>query len=68
MSNLVSRTIIGGIMTAVGVALIILAFFTFLITLIYGVPILIVGLFILFNKKEDRIENRKDLNKVRGKR
>ena len=30
------------------------------VTLIYGVPLLILGLFILFNKKEDEVERRKD--------
>ena len=30
--------------------------------LIYGIPILIIGAFILLNKKEDKIEERKDLS------
>ena len=30
------------------------------VSLIYGVPILIIGIVILFNKGEDKIERRKD--------
>lgn len=30
------------------------------ITLFYGIPILIIGIFVLFNKNEDKIEQRKD--------
>ncbi len=57
--NFVSRTITGGAMIIFGVFLIGLAFFiedAFWVTLIYGIPILIIGLFIWFNKKEDEIE------------
>lgn len=54
----VSQLITGIVMVVGGVFLIILAFFTkpFFVPLIYGIPILIIGLFILLNKKEDRIE------------
>ena len=31
------------------------------VTLIYGIPCLIIGIFMLFWKKEDNIEQRKDL-------
>jgi membrane-bound ClpP family serine protease len=30
------------------------------VALAYGIPILIIGLFVLFNKNEDKIEQRKD--------
>jgi membrane-bound ClpP family serine protease len=60
MSNLTSRTITGGIMTMLGLILIIVPFIYFgfetLFAWIYGVPLLIIGLFILFNQKEDKIE------------
>jgi len=41
--------ILGGVLTVV-------AFFASLWVLIYGLPILILGIFVLFNKKEDNIE------------
>lgn len=39
-----------------GLGFIVASFFTTFILLFYAVPFLIIGLFILFNKKEDRIE------------
>jgi len=58
--NLVSRTITGVIMIVLGLFLIILSFFVtadaLWATLIWGIPLFIIGLFILFNKKEDKIE------------
>lgn len=57
--NLISRTITGILAIAFGLFLIILSFFSdggFWIVLIWGVSILIIGFFILFNKKEDEIE------------
>ena len=57
--NLVSRTITGVLMIVLGLFLIILSFFVneaVWVILIYGVLIFIIGLFIFFNKKEDRIE------------
>ena len=61
--NTTSRTITGMIFILLGIALIILGVFTLFITWIYGIPFFIIGLFILFNKNEDEIEQRKDLNK-----
>jgi len=39
-----------------GVVLVIVALYTTLFLLIYGVPLFIIGLVILLNEKEDRIE------------
>jgi len=64
--NLVSRTITGSVLLLVGIGLVIVSFFTTLFLLIYTIPLLIIGLVILLNKKEDEIEERKDLNKKRG--
>ena len=36
--------------------------------LIYGIPLLIIGFFVLFNKHEDRIEERGDMKGGRNKR
>lgn len=36
--------------------------------LMYGIPLFIIGIFILFNRKEDSIEERKDLLKKGNKR
>jgi len=63
--NTLSRTLTGGIMVVIGVVLIVVSLFNVLWVLIYGIPILIFGLFILFNKSEDKIEQRKDLNKTK---
>lgn len=54
--NLVSRSITGIFMIFIGVALIIVSFFNLWFLLIYGIPIFIIGFFVLFNKKEDCIE------------
>jgi uncharacterized membrane protein HdeD (DUF308 family) len=62
--NLISRTITGLVMILVGIILV--GVFIFVkkegafVALIYGIPLLIVGIFILLNKKEDKIERRKD--------
>jgi len=53
--NTLSRTITGGIAIVLGIGLIIGGIFEYPL-IIYGVIILIVGLFIFFNKKEDTIE------------
>ena len=62
--NILSRTITGFIVIILGLFLIILGLF-FYVSLIYGIPIFIIGLFILFNKKEDKIEQIKK-NKSKG--
>jgi hypothetical protein len=56
--NLISRTITGIAMISLGFFLIGLSFFIEIpyVALIYGIPVLILGIFILFNKKEDKIE------------
>jgi len=54
--NFVSRTLAGGFLILAGLGFIVASFFTTFILLFYAVPFLIIGLFILFNKKEDRIE------------
>jgi len=46
-----------------GVFLTAIAIFSEIWILIYGVPILIIGFFILFNKKEDVIEGIKSRSK-----
>jgi len=56
MDNTISRTITGGIMIVIGLVLVITSPFLKYITLIYGLPILIVGLIIFFNKREGEIE------------
>jgi hypothetical protein len=51
-----SRMLIGFFSIFISIILIFLGIMFNLIFLIYGVPVLIIGLFILFNKKEDDIE------------
>jgi len=62
--NKISRTITGTIFIILGIFLITLSFFLHeaqWVPLIYGIPFLIIGIFIFFNKKEDNIERRKDM-------
>ena len=63
-----ARKVIGAIFGVAGFALLILAIFSTFIFAIYGVGLLIIGVTIFFNKGEDRIEERKDLNKSKGKK
>ena len=51
-----NQLIIGGVFTLGGLALTIVAFFVGLFILIYGLPLLLIGIFILLNKKEDVVE------------
>ena len=54
--NFTSRVITGIVMILISFGLFVPPFFGFWFTLIYGIPILIIGIFILFNKEEDKIE------------
>ena len=55
--NLVSRTITGGAISLTGLGLFIASFFRgLLFLLLYAIPLLILGIIIFFNKKEDEIE------------
>jgi len=57
--NFISRTLTGIVMVVVGLILITIPMFVgagrFFLW-IYGIPLLILGFFILFNKSEDKIE------------
>jgi uncharacterized membrane protein HdeD (DUF308 family) len=60
----ISRLITGIVMIAGGLFLIGLSFFideSFWVALMYGIPLLIIGIFILLNKKEDKIEQIKQI-------
>lgn len=50
-------------MTLIGVFLIIFSFFESFFLLIYGIPLFVIGAVILFNKREDEIEERVDFQK-----
>lgn len=54
--NIISRTITGILAILLGLFLIVLSILKEPWVLIYGIPIFIIGIFILFNKKEDDIE------------
>ena len=56
----ISRLIIGGILVLIGLLLIGASFFN-LGSVIAGFLVLIFGIIILLNKKEDEIEQRKDM-------
>jgi len=59
--NTISRTITGTALIILGIILISVSVKESLWILIYGIPITLVGLFILFNKREDKIESRRDV-------
>jgi len=59
MSN--SRLVWGWILIVLGIVWTGVCFFTTFFMLIYSVPLIVIGIFVLFNKKEDKIETRKDL-------
>lgn len=46
----------GILVTGLGVVLIVLAIFLSWVFAIYGIPLFIIGLIVLLNKREDRIE------------
>ena len=54
--NLVSRTITGGILIGSGLILIAFSIYTQFSTLVHGILVLIIGIFVFLNKKEDVIE------------
>jgi len=59
------RLIWGSVLGVIGMLIIIFYGFLlmpFYVSLIIGVPLLVVGIIIIFNKSEDTIEKRKDLN------
>jgi membrane-bound ClpP family serine protease len=55
-------------MALLGVGLIAASLFTTWILVFYGIPSFILGMVILFNRKENEIEPRKDLNKSKTKK
>ncbi len=59
--NTISRTITGMLLIILGIILIYVSVNESLWVLIYGIPITLIGFFILFNKKEDKIESRRDV-------
>ena len=63
--NLISRTITGLIIIVVGLMVIGISFFMSFAILIYGLPILIIGIVILLNKSEDKIEQ---IKKIKGRK
>ena len=66
--NNTSRTITGTILFLMGLIITIISSFTSFIFLIYGIPVMIVGVFIFFNKKEDQIEQIKSYSNKRIKK
>jgi len=59
-----SRIVWGCVITFFGLVLVVISPFLGFVPLIYGISILIIGIFILYNKKEDQIEGIK--KKMKG--
>jgi len=71
--NTLSRTLTGGIMIILGLFLIALPLFVSFkeggfVAWIYGIPVFIIGFFVLLNKKEDKIEQIREKKTKRRKR
>lgn len=67
--NYVSRTLTGSAMIILGIILLGFPLFigiSGMFSWIYGIPVLILGIFILLNKKEDHVEPIKSRTKFRG--
>lgn len=67
--NILSRTITGWVMILFGAFLFVGSFFwdEFWVSMIYGVILFVLGWFVLFNKKEDEIEQIKEVKKKGGR-
>jgi len=63
-----SRLIIGLLFLLAGIFFSVLAIFTVWLMIVYGIPLIIIGIVILFNKNEDKIERRKDLKERKYKK
>jgi len=63
--NTISRIVTGIIAILLGLFLIIFYLSEDFFVLVYGVPLIIIGIFILLNKKEDHIE---EIKSKRGKK
>lgn len=69
--NVLSRTITGSIAIFIGAVLVVLPFFLLknanFFMWIYGIPLFIIGVFILSNKREDKIEQIRSMKGGRKK-
>lgn len=63
-----SRLIAGWAFMLVGILFIILSIFISLWMLIYGISFFVIGIVLLLNKDEDKIEKRKDLKEKEYKK
>ena len=64
--NALSRTITGIVAILLGIIILVFSFFTYF-AIFYGFAILVIGIIILFNNKEDKIEEIKS-DKKGGKK
>lgn len=68
MKMVFSRFLIGTLFLIFGIFFIILSIFTVWVMVFYGIPFLILGIVILLNENEDKIEKRKDLKEKEYKK
>lgn len=64
----ISRLVIGVVFILGGIVLTVVSFFSSFIFLIYSIPLIVLGIVLLLNRNEDKIEERKDLNKKKTKK
>ena len=64
--NLISRLVTGIVTIKISLIVFVAGFFTEFLLWIYAVPLFVIGVFILFNRSEDKIEPRKDSLKLKG--
>ena len=60
------RLISGLVVMILGLGLIIASLFTSMFLLIYGIPLFVIGVVVILNKKEDKIEKRLDMKGGKG--
>jgi|TARA_Y100000310_G_C20598816_1_gene771918 uncharacterized integral membrane protein len=63
---LISQAIMGWVMIVVGIVLLVFAFLGTWFLIIYAIPLILLGIFILNNRKEDEIEKIKKKKGVKG--
>jgi hypothetical protein len=61
----ISRLVAGLFFIILGIGALVASFYESFFLLIYVIPSLAIGIFLLLNKNEDKIEERKDI-KIRG--
>lgn len=63
-----SRLIVGIVFILAGLSFVFLSFFAPWWMVLYSIPLFIIGIFVLMNESEDKIEKRKDIKEKEYKK